>query len=34
MICVTEERGEDGEGGGLVEDNAESDSRRLDGWQI
>lgn len=32
MVCVTEERSEDGEGGGLVEDNAEGDSRRLDWW--
>jgi hypothetical protein len=31
VICIAKERGEDGEGGGLVEDNAEGNSRRLDG---
>ena len=34
VVGVTEERCEDGEGGGLVEDDAEGDSRRLDGWEV
>lgn len=34
LVGVTEERGKHGEGGGLVEDNAEGDGRRLDGWEV
>jgi hypothetical protein len=31
VVCVTEERAEDSQGGDLVVDDAEGDSRRLDG---
>ena len=34
VIGVTKERGQDGERGGVSEDSAEGDSRRLDRWEI
>lgn len=34
MVGLAEERGEDREGGGVVEDGAEGDGRRLDGRKV
>ena len=33
-VCLAEHRAEDGEGGGVVEDGAERDGRRLDGREV
>ncbi len=34
VVGLTENGGENGEGGGVVENGADGDGRRLDGWEI
>jgi hypothetical protein len=34
VVGVTEERGQDSEGGSVGEDSAEGDCRRLDWWEV